>query len=73
MPTELLEQAFALASALPPGEQNDLARELISRLESDARWDALFATSGGFLDSLAREAIEAEESGDARPMNIADL
>ena len=44
--------------APPPAEQDELARELIGRIEADERWDKLFADprSSALLDEMVREA-----------------
>ena len=54
--TNMLAKAFAEASKLPEAEQNALARWLLEELESDRRWDQLFAASEDVLEMLADEA-----------------
>jgi hypothetical protein len=56
----LLDKAFAAVSKLPAAEQEAIARELIERLEADARWAALFADPRSEV-VLARLAAEARE------------
>ena len=55
--TTRLEQAFAKASKLPRTEQNALADWLLAELESERRWDELFANSQDVLSRLAAEAL----------------
>ena len=43
--TKLLEKAFAEAAKLPPEEQDALATAVLSEIESERRWDCLFAGS----------------------------
>ncbi|MFM9940749.1 MAG: hypothetical protein ACKVP7_14795 [Hyphomicrobiaceae bacterium] len=64
--TELLNQAFLAAAKLSQDEQDALARELLARLEADARWGALFADprSEAFLAKLADEVRGDVARGD---------
>ena len=64
--TELLNKAFEAASKLSPSEQDALARELLARIEADARWDAAFADprSEDLLQRLADEAAQDIARGD---------
>ena len=54
--TKLLEQAFTQAKSLPEPEQDAIARLLLDEIESDHRWDELFAKSPEKLRKLADEA-----------------
>jgi len=56
--TKLLEQAFQEASKLPQEEQDAMAAFLMGELESEKRWDALFAGSQDRLREMAAEAIQ---------------
>lgn len=55
--TTRLEQAFVKASKLSRTEQNALADWLLAELESERRWDELFANSQDVLSKLAAEAL----------------
>ena len=55
--TTMLEKAFAEASRLPDFEQNALARWLLEEIESERKWDNLFAESEDELGRLALEAL----------------
>jgi len=66
--TKLLEKAFAQAGKLPVGKQNVLARWLLQELESDRKWDKLFADSQDVLARLADEAERADRQGKTRPL-----
>ena len=55
--TARLEQAFAEASKLTPTEQDAVANWLLAALESERRWDKLFADSQDMLSKLAAEAL----------------
>ena len=58
--TSMLEKAFSEASKLPDAEQNALARWVLDEIESDRKWDTLFAESEDTLAQLASEALEEE-------------
>ena len=67
--TSMLENAFAAASKLPEIEQNALARWMIEEIESDKKWDKLFAESEDALGQLAMEALDEESSGLTKDLN----
>jgi hypothetical protein len=62
----LLDKAIFAIRKLPEAEQEAIAREILERIEADARWDALFADprSEALLDVLADEALEEVRRGD---------
>jgi len=62
--TELLEQAFAEVSKLPPDEQDLIADWLLKEMESECRWNQLFAESQDALPVLASEALAEHRKGD---------
>jgi len=68
--TELFKKAFQEASKLPAVEQNALAKWLLEELESEKKWENIFAESADVLDRLADEAIRAHKRGKAGPLNI---
>lgn len=61
--TSMLEKALNEASKLPDIEQNALARWVLEEIESDRKWDAIFAESEDSLGVLAIEALSEEEQG----------
>lgn len=67
--TTLLEKAFEVASTLPSVEQNRLARTILDEIESDRKWDDLFAESEDVLAQLAAEALEEEALGRATDLD----
>ncbi len=71
--TKLLQKAFEKASQLPELEQNTLAKWLLEELESEQKWDALFAESEELLERMADEAIEADSRGETRDLDIESL
>ena len=69
MMTRLLEKAFAEAKRLSEAEQNALARWLLEEIESDRRWNQLFASSEDVLAKLADEASLEDREGKTRPLD----
>lgn len=67
--TTRLEQAFVKASKLPRNEQNALADWLLAELESERRWDELFANSQDVLSKLAAEALAEHRSGQTQELD----
>lgn len=60
---KLLERAVAEVSKLPETEQEEIAAWLLAELESERRWDELFARSHDMLAEMAAEAIREDEAG----------
>ena len=54
----LLDKAISAIRQLPEAEQEAIAREVLERIEADARWDDLLADprSAALLERLADEA-----------------
>ena len=71
--TSLLEKAFEVASKLPTLEQNILARTLLDEIESEKKWDDLFAESEDILAQLAAEALREEEQGTTTELDPSKL
>ncbi len=69
MMTTRLEQAFAEAAKLPLHEQEALADWLLAELQSERRWDQLFAASQEVLSSLAAEALAEHRSGQTQALD----
>ncbi len=60
---KVLEQAVDELSKLPENEQEAVGAWILSELESERRWDDLFACSADRLSELADEAIREDEAG----------
>lgn len=71
--TRLLENAFKKASKLPVVDQNALAKWLLEELESEKKWEQMFAESEDILDNLANEALEDHKKGKTKPLYIERL
>jgi hypothetical protein len=65
----LLEKVIAEASKLPDEEQNAFAAWALAELESERRWDDLFARSQDLLSRLADEAHEDCLAGRTEPLD----
>jgi hypothetical protein len=70
----LLDKAIAAIKGLSEGEQDAIAREVLERIEADAKWDKLLADprSKDVLKRLATEAEAEIERGDAFESDPAD-
>ena len=71
--TKLLEKAFAQASELPEEEQDAFAAFLLSELESEQKWEGLFAASQDKLTDLASEALSEHRQGNTDRLRSEDL
>ena len=67
--SKLLERAVAEASKLPESEQDAFGAWILAELESEHRWDKLFAQSPDLLSALAAEAIREDEAGETEPLD----
>ena len=67
-----LSQAFHQAAKLPTQEQKILAEWMLELLQSETRWDELFATprSQDMLSQLADEALEEFHAGKTELLDI---
>jgi hypothetical protein len=61
--TVLFKQAIEKASQLPAAEQDSLAQLLLTEMESERKWDEMFARSPEALERLANEALAEHEAG----------
>lgn len=73
--SELMEQAFLKARQLPEPDQEAIASIILREIESEQRWDELFARpeSADLLARLADEALAGIRAGRARPLDLDDL
>jgi hypothetical protein len=67
--TKLLEEAFSKAKSLTDSEQDAIARLLLDELESDRKWDEVFAKSPEKLSKLADAAWTEHEAGNSEPLD----
>ena len=73
--TSLMEQAIAVASQLTEDGQNAIASIILREIESEARWDQLFADpkSADLLSRLADKAMSELQTGRVRKLDPDDL
>ncbi|MCE0521891.1 MAG: hypothetical protein LV480_03165 [Methylacidiphilales bacterium] len=67
--TALLKKALNRINALPPEEQDAVASLILEEIESEKRWDELFASSQGQLARLAEQAIAEYKAGKTKPLD----
>jgi hypothetical protein len=70
----LLNKAISAICKLPEAEQEAIAREMLERIEADARWEKLLADprSEAALKRLAAEAEDDIRRGDVLDIDPAD-
>ncbi|MGH9443838.1 MAG: hypothetical protein ACRD16_16355 [Thermoanaerobaculia bacterium] len=61
--TTKLGKAVSEIEHLPEDEQDAIADWLLAELESERRWDNLFARSSGLLGKMAGEALSEHRAG----------
>ena len=66
---KVLEQAVTELSKLPEAEQEAAGAWILAELESERRWDDLFAQSQDLLSQMADEAIREDEAGLTKPLD----
>jgi hypothetical protein len=66
---KLLEKVVAEAKKLPDQEQEAFAAWALAELESEKRWDDLFARSQGLLARMAAEAGQDCRAGRTEPLD----
>lgn len=69
----LLEKVIAEAAKLPELEQEAFAAFMLEELESERRWDELFAGSQDLLARMAEEARQEYRAGLTEPLDIEKL
>ena len=67
--TQALSSAVAVATKLPPAEQDALAAILLEEIASEQRWSQSFANSERVLESLASEALAEFRAGKTKPLD----
>ena len=67
--TKLLEDAIAKVRQLSEAEQNAIAQIVLDEIESERRWDELFAKSPEKLAALADRAWAEHEAGKSEELD----
>jgi hypothetical protein len=70
---KVLQQAVTELSRLPENEQETAGAWILAELESERRWDDLFARSPDLLSELAADAIREDEAGLTEPLDPEQL
>jgi hypothetical protein len=71
--TTLLQEAFEKASGLPDDVQQLLAKELLSEIEWETRWDETLANSQSLLDQLTAKAMREYKEGKTEEKGFDEL
>lgn len=66
---KLLKKAIAEASKLPENEQEAIGAWLLAEIESERRWDELFARPSDVLERMADQALREHEAGLTEPLD----
>jgi hypothetical protein len=66
--TTLLALAFPQTSELPDYIQNEIANELLEKIEFECRWDKRPAESQDTINLMAQKAIEEFQAGKIKKM-----
>ena len=70
---KVLQQAVAELTKLPEAEQEAVGEWILAELESERRWDELFARSPDLLADMAAEAVREDEAGLTEPLEPEQL
>jgi hypothetical protein len=68
--TQLLESVIKRISGLSEERQNSLASFMLAELESENKWDSLFASSPKLLAKLAGDALAEFEQGQTEHLDL---
>ena len=73
--SQLMEHAFLKARQLPEQDQEVIASIILQEIESDQRWEELFARpeSAELLSRMADAALVEIRAGRARKLDVNDL
>jgi hypothetical protein len=73
--SQLMEYAIEKAKQLPEADQEALAAIILQEIESERRWDELFArpASADLLARMADEALDDVRAGRARKLDLNEL
>jgi hypothetical protein len=68
--TQLLESVMEKIAGLPEEKQNSLASFILAELESENKWDLLFASSPQVLANMAEKALAQFEQGETQSLDL---
>jgi hypothetical protein len=67
--SSLLEKALEKVIALPKEEQDAIASQILASLADEDAWKKRFAAKRDVIRRMAREALDEDERGEARPLD----
>jgi hypothetical protein len=67
--SKVLERVVTELSKLPEAEQETVGAWILAELESEHRWDDLFARSADLLSEMAADAVREDEAGLTRDLD----
>jgi hypothetical protein len=67
--SKLLEQAIEEAHKLPESDQEAIGALLLAEIESERRWDELFAKPSTAIERMADQALEEHRAGKTIPLD----
>jgi hypothetical protein len=67
--SKVLQQALTELTKLPETEQDAVGAWILAELESERKWDELFARSPDLLAEMAAEAIREDDAGLTEPLD----
>ncbi|MGZ5446385.1 MAG: hypothetical protein ACXW5U_09510 [Thermoanaerobaculia bacterium] len=70
---KVLQKALAELTKLPGADQDAVGAWILAELESERRWDDMFARSPDLLAEMAAEAIREDEAGLTLPLDSEKL
>ena len=73
--SQLMERAILEVKQLPESDQEAIAAIILEVIDSDRRWDELFARpeSADLLSRMADEALAEIQAGRAKPLDLNEL
>ena len=71
--TQSAERLVERLRSLPDGEQESLAKWLLSEVESECAWDARFEASQDLLANMAAEALGEDDRGETSELTDSDF
>lgn len=68
--TRLLDEAIQKASSLSESQQDAIAEMILQEISSENRWEKQFKASSNALEKLARKALDEDQSGKTKELNL---
>jgi len=67
--SNLLDEAYAAAKELPEEDQEAIGAVLLAEIDTDRRWDELFAQPSEVIERMADQALEDQRLGKTLPLD----